>query len=306
MRKCYFLTTVFLFLWISGKSQGIVRGIVLAKDSEHPLPGVTVIVAGSKIGASTNYYGYFELAVPTVNSVLIFNYIGFKSQQVTVRTGDSVVVKLPVRCIQDYFYYRYVGVSLTSGIRYTPLGGQLTLFQPNLLYNDFMQPAARLELEYQTGSHNSYRTAALTIDELITTCSNFNLDIGLEYQNLQVDNPYVLFKRYSLGANIGLNKLPFIWLAVGRANYQEQDHWRIGVELGSQYTLVIKRRYGLDLMSRVAWWQTSWQWQNSISVERKRYVAAAVYRQIGTQYREVGIRLGVKLFIPNSKKTAVE
>ena len=54
------------------------------------LPGVTVVVQGTTIGASTSADGTFELQVPTTSNTLSISSVGYTSQQIDI-TGQSTV-----------------------------------------------------------------------------------------------------------------------------------------------------------------------------------------------------------------------
>src|SRR5688500_3262460 len=53
-------------------------------ENAAPLPGVNVIVKGTSVGTTTDSEGAFALAVPDQNAVLVFSFIGYKSQEVSV------------------------------------------------------------------------------------------------------------------------------------------------------------------------------------------------------------------------------
>ena len=64
-------------------------------QSSTPLPGVTVLVKGTKLGTSTDPEGNFKLSLPQQeNTILIFSFIGMESQEVPV--GDP---KKPIKVI---------------------------------------------------------------------------------------------------------------------------------------------------------------------------------------------------------------
>ncbi|KAA5546805.1 SusC/RagA family TonB-linked outer membrane protein [Adhaeribacter rhizoryzae] len=58
------------------------------------LPGVSVLVKGTSVGATTNSDGTFALSVPDQNSILIFSFIGFSSQEVPVNGQANLTVQL--------------------------------------------------------------------------------------------------------------------------------------------------------------------------------------------------------------------
>lgn len=64
-------------------------------QNNTPLPGVTVLVKGTKLGTSTDPEGNFKLSLPQQeNTILIFSFIGMESQEVPV--GDP---KKPIKVI---------------------------------------------------------------------------------------------------------------------------------------------------------------------------------------------------------------
>lgn len=65
---------------------------VVTDASGAPLPGVTIVVAGTNIGTTTSASGAFELSVPP-GSTLTVSYIGFATRQVPV-TGGSLKITL--------------------------------------------------------------------------------------------------------------------------------------------------------------------------------------------------------------------
>ncbi len=73
-----------------------IRGKVTGADNKEGLPGVSVVVKGTQRGTSTDVNGDFEITVPNVESVLVFSFVGYASQEVVVGTQSSVNVSLAV------------------------------------------------------------------------------------------------------------------------------------------------------------------------------------------------------------------
>lgn len=69
--------------------QQTITGQVL-DESNTPLPGVNILVRGSTEGTVTDVDGKFSLNGVASDAVLVFSFIGFKSQEVSV-SGQSVV-----------------------------------------------------------------------------------------------------------------------------------------------------------------------------------------------------------------------
>lgn len=71
-----------------------VTGKVTDPDGE-PLPGVAVRLKGTSTGTVTDVDGNYTISVPDENAVLIFSFIGFASQEVTV--GNALVVNIKLQ-----------------------------------------------------------------------------------------------------------------------------------------------------------------------------------------------------------------
>jgi len=72
-----------------------ISGSVYSAEDGAPLPGVNVIVKGTKVGTVTDIDGQFQLAMPdSTPNDLVFSFIGFQAKEVVVDQQDSVVVKL--------------------------------------------------------------------------------------------------------------------------------------------------------------------------------------------------------------------
>lgn len=58
------------------------------------VPGVNVLLKGTTIGTTTDAVGKYSINVPDENSVLVFSFIGYASQEVTVGMQRSINVQL--------------------------------------------------------------------------------------------------------------------------------------------------------------------------------------------------------------------
>jgi len=64
----------------------------VTEESGEPLPGVNVLIKGTTIGTTTDAAGRYTLEVPDENSILVFSFIGYVSQEVVV--GSRSVIDL--------------------------------------------------------------------------------------------------------------------------------------------------------------------------------------------------------------------
>ena len=92
-----FLFFSLVFLLVSPVSMVAQQGITVTgkvTDQGDPLPGVTVAVKGTTQGTATDVNGAFSLSVSNANAVLVFSYIGYISQEITVGSQRVINVSL--------------------------------------------------------------------------------------------------------------------------------------------------------------------------------------------------------------------
>ncbi|WP_299290775.1 SusC/RagA family TonB-linked outer membrane protein [uncultured Mucilaginibacter sp.] len=71
-----------------------ITGVVTGADDGQPLPGVSVMVQGTKVGTLTDGDGKFTLNVPTNSGTLVFTFIGYATQNLTITGSNTYNVKL--------------------------------------------------------------------------------------------------------------------------------------------------------------------------------------------------------------------
>ncbi|GAB3932474.1 TonB-dependent receptor [Larkinella terrae] len=71
------------------------KGTVRAADGQQEaLAGVTVVLKGTTRGTTTDGSGNYELSVPNSSAVLIFSFVGYASQEITVGNRSAINVTL--------------------------------------------------------------------------------------------------------------------------------------------------------------------------------------------------------------------
>ncbi len=70
-----------------------ITGMVTDEKGEG-LPGVSVLLKGTQRGTSTNNKGEFRLAVPDNSAVLVFSFVGYRNQEITVGSQTTWTVRL--------------------------------------------------------------------------------------------------------------------------------------------------------------------------------------------------------------------
>ncbi len=92
MKIAYFAITLFLTTVIHAQQLQI-KGKVIDMDGV-PLPGVNITVKNVSNGTSTDFDGDYVLKNVPIGSTLIFSYIGFTTQEITVGQNPTIDVTL--------------------------------------------------------------------------------------------------------------------------------------------------------------------------------------------------------------------
>jgi TonB-linked SusC/RagA family outer membrane protein len=89
--KKLFLLILFVFIGVSTlwAQTNVITGTVYS-SGEGAVPGVTVQVKGTTVGALTDLNGKYSITVPANGTALVFSYIGMKTQEVAI-SGKTVV-----------------------------------------------------------------------------------------------------------------------------------------------------------------------------------------------------------------------
>jgi len=99
MIKLYFVKTLFLFSLLLGSTQSwgqtTVTGMVTSEEDNSGLPGVSILEKGTSNGTVTNSDGNFSITV-NEESVLVFSFVGFASQEIPVSGRSTIDVVLSV------------------------------------------------------------------------------------------------------------------------------------------------------------------------------------------------------------------
>lgn len=87
-----FLLSIVLMMTMLGwcHAQISITGRIVSEDSPEGLPGVNVVVKGTTQGAATDVDGNYTISVPSRESILVFSFVGYATQEVTV--GDQTTI----------------------------------------------------------------------------------------------------------------------------------------------------------------------------------------------------------------------
>src|SRR5258706_303181 len=83
-----------LFVLEANAQERTVTGKVTAEKDGNTLAGVSVLIKGTATGSITNTDGTYSIKVPNGNASLVFSFIGYASQEVTLKNRSSIDVAL--------------------------------------------------------------------------------------------------------------------------------------------------------------------------------------------------------------------
>ncbi|MGI4727876.1 MAG: SusC/RagA family TonB-linked outer membrane protein [Janthinobacterium lividum] len=89
----FFLFSIFSLQSVFAQNRKI-TGVVTGADDGQPLPGVSVMVQGTKIGTLTNGDGHYELNIPSGGGTLVFTFIGYATQNISITGSNTYNVKI--------------------------------------------------------------------------------------------------------------------------------------------------------------------------------------------------------------------
>ncbi|HEX6227082.1 MAG TPA: SusC/RagA family TonB-linked outer membrane protein [Chryseolinea sp.] len=90
-------TALMLMLLLAGRSawgQGVTVSGQVTEGGGNPLPGVSILEKGTSKGTTSDAQGNFSIAVESAEAVLVFSFIGYKTQEIEVANRSSFNVAM--------------------------------------------------------------------------------------------------------------------------------------------------------------------------------------------------------------------
>ena len=80
------------------KPQKVIRTFSgkVTEENGQPIPGVSISLKGTSKGTNTDINGNFKIEVMDENSILVFSFVGFETQEISVGKTDNLLIKLKV------------------------------------------------------------------------------------------------------------------------------------------------------------------------------------------------------------------
>jgi len=76
--------------------KAVITGTVTDAESGEPLPGATVLVEGTNVGAVTDEQGQYRIDAPDTAAILIFSYVGYTRVEVEINNRTVIDISLEV------------------------------------------------------------------------------------------------------------------------------------------------------------------------------------------------------------------
>jgi Ca-activated chloride channel family protein len=89
-----YLMILFSFLQFDFPQERTITGKVTSSDNGAAMPGVNVLLKGTKKVTVTDQYGKYSLQVPSAGGTLVFSFIGYASKEIPIKTQNVINVKL--------------------------------------------------------------------------------------------------------------------------------------------------------------------------------------------------------------------
>src|SRR5580765_5554095 len=82
---CFLFVSICLPLLLNARSPFLTVSGKVTDSKNNQLPGVSVVLKGSKKGTTTNAAGWYQFAEVPENGVLVFSYTGYGTQEISVK-----------------------------------------------------------------------------------------------------------------------------------------------------------------------------------------------------------------------------
>lgn len=89
------------------QQERIIQGTVLEEGTNEPLVGVNVVVKGTTIGTTTDIDGKYSIKIPSDKAILVFSYIGQKTEEYSVKGLNflNVIMKSDATMLSEVVVY---------------------------------------------------------------------------------------------------------------------------------------------------------------------------------------------------------
>ncbi len=169
---------------LSANSQGIIITGKVSDANNNALPGVNIIEKGTTNGTLTDLNGEFRIKISSQNSILVFSFIGYLTEEIKVGQKTTINVNLveDVQALEEVIvtgYARNPIRSIANSITSKKSASMKTEYQ--MSYDISYSPTPEFNTEgYSTIHENGFREVKLN------PLSTFSIDVdAASYSNVR-------------------------------------------------------------------------------------------------------------------------
>ncbi|MFD1140092.1 DUF5686 family protein [Larkinella insperata] len=111
----FILGILLLISRIASAQSTLIKGVITDAKTGETLPFVSVVVPGTTIGTATDTEGQYSLSVPAGQNRIKFSYVGYLSQEKTIKPGQTQVIN--IKLVVDATLLKEVTVKAKSHYR---------------------------------------------------------------------------------------------------------------------------------------------------------------------------------------------
>ncbi len=93
MKKLFLISLLVLFIQVTFGQTKTITGTVKSKSDGFPIPGVSILIQGTKTGPTTDFDGNYSIPASPGQS-LVFSYMGSETQVVKIDGQQKINVSL--------------------------------------------------------------------------------------------------------------------------------------------------------------------------------------------------------------------
>jgi hypothetical protein len=272
-----------------------VTGKAIYKQDNEEALGVFVVEKGTKNGTTTALDGTFILDVTDPNAVLVFSFVGVRTQEVPVNGRKHIFVKLKLDCHKDFFDSNEIHMYASSGVANNPIGGQVDIASPWTFLG-----VIKGSYSYQTNlDENQMHTANA---ELLHSISNCDFDIDFRWVHRQVTFDRNLnFTVNSIETDFNLRNLKLIagysHLTFTSAEQNQEKNNGFVIGIGRAFNIPL---YPTAIIKLNVYWDKL-EYNASIQGGHKRLLCFLKFYKLDT-FNELSVGIGAALGYRTTKR----
>lgn len=94
IKKIHLLFFSLLLSCLAFAQTRTITGTVISSEDNLPLPGVSVVIENTSIGTQTDIDGRFSLEIKPDYKIIVFRFVGMKSQKIVIGNGNTYNITL--------------------------------------------------------------------------------------------------------------------------------------------------------------------------------------------------------------------